>query len=66
MFLGKATRKQQKSLICEFLKNMLQVTEDKDQIARSVNSLNKTLYEYGASVRLKYCAKTGHATMVES
>ena len=66
MFLEKTTRKQQKSLICEFLQNMLQATNDKEQIARSVNSLNEALYEYGASVKLKYCAKTGNATMVES
>ena len=66
MFLSKTTKKQQKSLICDFLSNLTQVTQDKDQIANAVNSLNETLYEYGASVKLKYCAQTGQATMVES
>ena len=66
MFLSKTTQKQQKSLICDFLSNLMQATQDKDQIADAVSSLNATLYEYGASVKLKYCAKTGQATMVEA
>jgi len=57
-------RKQQEDFLCDFLKSMLNTTENKQEVERAVNALNDSLYEYGFDLSMRYDHRDGSASVV--
>ncbi len=57
-------RNQQDEFLCNFLKRILEATDDKQEIERAVNALNDSLYEYGFDLSIKYDPRDGSASVV--
>lgn len=56
-------RNQQEDFLCDFLKRMLETTDDKQEIERAVNTLNNSLYEYGFDLSMRYDHRDGSASI---
>jgi len=54
-------RKEQDDFLCNFLKGMLEATDNKQEIEMAVNVLNQSLYEYGFDLGMRYDHRDGSA-----
>lgn len=57
-------RNQQDEFLCDFLKRMLNSTDDKQEVQRAVDALNDSLYEYGFDLSMAYDPRDGSAFVV--
>lgn len=63
MTMKNTPRKKQEDFLCDFLKRMLDATEDEQEIERAVNALNDSLYEYGFDLSMCYDHRDGSASV---
>ena len=57
-------RSEQEDFLCDFLKRIMEVTEDEQEIERAVDTLNDSLYEYGFDLCMIYDHRDGSASIV--
>ena len=57
------SRPEQEDFLCDFLKRMMEATEDNQEIERAVNTLNDSLYEYGFDLSMRYDHRDGSASI---
>jgi len=64
MNMKNTPRNQQEDFLCDFLKKMLDATDNKQEVERAINTLNDSLYEYGFDLSMVYDHRDGSASIV--
>lgn len=63
LIMKNTPRNEQEDVLCDFLKGMIQETDEKKEIQRAVDVLNAVLYEHGFAMSMVYDHRDGSASV---